>query len=316
MTTTANDTLDRLFAEANVVHAEPLWTVMEAMVSKEPAPRAVPAIWRWETMRPLLNRAGDLVGTDLAERRVFMLINPALKAPHTTDTIYAGLQLIRPGEVARAHKHTSFALRFIIEGTGAFTAVGGEKVTMERGDLVLTPTWEFHDHGNESNEQMIWLDGLDLPLLHLMPLNFGQQYSAQQYPSTPATGPSHLRYPWPEMQAQLDAVPGPFAEIDYVHRKTGGAISATMGASALRIDAGTTSGPVRETASGVYHVYQGRGSTTIGDKTISWQQGDTFCIPLWTPYEHRAETATYLFRYDDRPLLRAMSWYQTAKTIA
>ena len=315
MTTTAHDTLDRLFAEAKVVHAEPLWTVMEAMVSREPAARAVPAIWRWETLRPLLNRAGDLVGTDLAERRVFMLINPALKAPHTTDTIYAGLQLIRPGEVARAHKHTAFALRFIIEGTGAFTAVGGEKVIMERGDLVLTPTWEFHDHGNESSEPMIWLDGLDLPLLHLMPLNFGAQYHAQQYPSTPATGPSRLRYPWPEMQAQLDAAPGPFAEIDYVHRETGGPISATMGASALRIDAGATSGSVRETASGVYHVYQGRGSTQIGDRAIAWQQGDTFCIPLWTPYEHRAETAAYLFRYDDRPLLRAMSWYQTADTI-
>src|ERR1017187_9104711 len=128
MTGIANDTLDRLFAEAHAVHADPLWTVMEAMVPREPVPKAVPAIRRWETMRPLLNRAGDLVGTDLAERRVFMLINPALKAPHTTDTIYAGLQLIRPGEVARAHKHTSFALRFIVEGSGAFTAVGGEQV--------------------------------------------------------------------------------------------------------------------------------------------------------------------------------------------
>lgn len=316
MTTTASDSLERLFAEAGVVHAEPLWTVMEAMVSKEPHARAVPAIWRWETMRPLLNRAGELVGTDLAERRVFMLINPALKAPHTTDTIYAGLQLIRPGEVARAHKHTAFALRFIIEGHGAFTAVGGEKVVMERGDVVLTPTWEFHDHGNESNEPMIWLDGLDLPLLHLMPLNFGQQYKDSQYPSTPAVGASRLRYPWPEMQTRLDAVAGPFAEIDYVHRGTGGPIAATMGASALRIDAGATSGQIRETASGIYHVYEGRGSTKVGDQTIAWKQGDTFCIPLWTPYEHRADEKSYLFRFDDRPLLRAMNWYQTAATIA
>ena len=107
MTTTANDTLDRLFAEANVVHAEPLWTVMEAMVSKEPVPRAVPAIWRWETMKPLLERAGDLVGTEQAERRVFMLINPALKAPHTTDTVYAGLQLIRRGSRARPQARPS-----------------------------------------------------------------------------------------------------------------------------------------------------------------------------------------------------------------
>ena len=187
---------------------------------------------------------------------------------------------------------------------------------MERGDLVLTPSSEFHDHGNESNEPMIWLDGLDLPLMHLMPLNFSQPYHQQQYPSKPAAGLSRLRYPWPEMQAQLDAVAGPFAEIDYVHRETGGAISATMGASALRIDAGATSGKIRETASGVYHVYSGSGSTKAGDQTIAWKQGDTFCIPLWTPYEHRADAQTYLFRFDDRPLLRAMGWYQTAATIA
>lgn len=309
MTTVANDSLERLFGEAASEHAEPLWTVMEAMVSKEPAAKAVPELWRWDTLRPLLNRAGELVGTDLAERRVFMLINPALKAPFTTDTLYAGLQLIRPGEVARAHKHTAFALRFIVEGRGAFTAVGGEKVTMERGDLVLTPTFEFHDHGNESREPMIWLDGLDLPLLHLMPLNFAEPYAELQYPSAPAEGPSRLRYPWAEMQPRLDAAPGGFAEIEYVHRETGGPIAPTTGASALRIDPGASSGTVRESACGVYHVFEGEGSTVAGDRTLRWKQGDTFCIPLWTPYAHRAETKSYLFRYDDKPLLRAMQWY-------
>jgi gentisate 1,2-dioxygenase len=313
MTTVANDSLERLFAEASVHHADPLWTVMEAMVPKEPVPKAVPTIWEWETMRPLLNRAGDLVGTDLAERRVFMLINPNLKAPFTTDTLYAGLQLIRPGEVARAHKHTAFALRFIVEGHGAFTAVGGEKVTMERGDLVLTPTFEFHDHGNESSEQMIWLDGLDLPLLHLMPVNFAQPYHDLQYPSTPAVGPSRLRYPWAEMQPRLDAAPGSFVELDYTHRTAGGPISATTGASALRIDAGATSGSIQETACGIYHVYEGSGSTVVGDRTLHWKQGDTFCIPMWMPYEHRGNEKSYLFRYHDKPLLDAMQWYATAR---
>ena len=311
MTVTTADSLANLFADAHVQHADPLWTVMDAMVSHEPQPHAVPNVWRWDVMKALLDRAGDLVGTDEAERRVFMLINPALKAPHTTDTLYAGLQLIRPGEIARAHKHTSFALRFIIEGAGAFTAVGGEKVTMERGDLVLTPSSEFHDHGNESNEQMIWLDGLDLPLLHMMPLNFAQAYHAQQYPSTPATSASRLRYPWPEMHAKLAAAPGPYAEIEYAHRGHGGAISATIGASAIRIDANATSGRIRETAGGIYHVIEGSGSTTIGSTTIDWKRGDTFCIPLWTPYEHRSNENTFLFRFDDRPILRVLGWYRS-----
>jgi gentisate 1,2-dioxygenase len=306
MTATAHDALDRLFAEARGEHADPLWTVM---VPHEPAPRAVANVWRWDVMKPLLERAGELVGTEQAERRVFMLINPALQAPYTTDTLYAGLQLIRPGEVARAHKHTSFALRFIVEGGGAFTAVGGEKVTMERGDLVLTPSFEFHDHGNASNRPMIWLDGLDLPLLHLIPVNFAQAYRERQYPSAPGPVPSRLRYPWAEMQTRLDAASGPFVLCDYAQRETGGPISPTIGASALRIDAGATSGRIRETTGGIYHVYEGSGSTRVGDRTLAWTRGDTFCIPLWTPYEHRAAERSYLFRFDDRPVHDALGWY-------
>src|SRR3979411_519804 len=112
----ATDSLDRLFSEAAAHGAQPLWTMMEAMVPPHPQPKAVPHVWRYAALRPFLERSGDLVGTQDGERRAAMLITPALKPPQTTDTLYAGLQLIRPGEVARAHRHIAFALRFIIEG--------------------------------------------------------------------------------------------------------------------------------------------------------------------------------------------------------
>lgn len=131
-------------------HVGPLWKAMEAMVPPRPAPRAAVARWRYgEELRPLLLRAGRLVGTDEAERRVLMLVNPAMRAPHTTDTLYAGLQLIQPGETARAHRHTAFALRFVVEGERGFTAVGGRRVAMRRGDVILTPSWDWHDHGHD-----------------------------------------------------------------------------------------------------------------------------------------------------------------------
>lgn len=131
-------------------HVGPLWKAMEAMVPPRPAPRAAVARWRYgEELRPLLLRAGRLVGTDEAERRVLMLVNPAMRAPHTTDTLYAGLQLILPGETARAHRHTAFALRFVVEGERGFTAVGGRRVAMRRGDVILTPSWDWHDHGHD-----------------------------------------------------------------------------------------------------------------------------------------------------------------------
>lgn len=130
-------------------HVAPLWTVMGAMVPPRPAPKTAVATWRYEDVRPLLLRAGELVRASEAERRVLMLVNPGLRAPYTTDTLYTGLQCILPGETAPAHRHTAFALRFIVEGEGGFTAVGGRKVRMRRGDVVLTPSWQWHDHGHE-----------------------------------------------------------------------------------------------------------------------------------------------------------------------
>lgn len=130
----------------------PLWTVMGAMVPPRPAPRAAVAAWKYDEARPLLLRAGAVVDAREAERRVLMLVNPALRAPYTTDTLYAGLQLILPGETAPAHRHTAFALRFVVEGARGFTAVGGRKVFMSRGDVILTPSWDWHDHGHEGGQ--------------------------------------------------------------------------------------------------------------------------------------------------------------------
>ena len=127
----------------------PLWTVMSAMVPPAPNPKTTVAAWKYKDIRPLLLEAGRLVAADEAERRVLMLVNPKMRAPYTTDTIYAGLQLILPGETAPAHRHTAFALRFIMEGERGFTTVGGRKVTMRRGDVILTPSWQWHDHGHE-----------------------------------------------------------------------------------------------------------------------------------------------------------------------
>jgi gentisate 1,2-dioxygenase len=310
----ANDTLEELFQNAAERAANPLWVVMEAVNPPEPSPKAIPHVWRYREMRPLLERAGRLVDTERAERRVFMLINPGIaKLPYTTDTLYAGLQLILPGEVARAHRHVAFALRFIIEGGNAYTAVGGEKVLMNPGDLVLTPSFEYHDHGNETQTPMIWLDGLDVPLYQWLPVHFTNPYNDKQYPSEPAPRDSRLLYPWAEMQRALDAQSGSFAAQRYVHRTTGGEISATIGAAAERVDRGTSAPRRRETASSIYHVYAGRGKTRIGNESIAWERNDTFAIPAWFPFEHvnTGDETAYLFRYDDRPLLESMAVYRT-----
>jgi gentisate 1,2-dioxygenase len=307
------DSLDQLFQEAVVEHAEPLWPLLGEVSPPFPTAKAAAFVWSYERLRPFCERAARLVGTDLAERRVFMLINPKLKAPFTTDTLYAGLQTILPGEVARAHRHSPFALRFIIEGERGFTAVEGEKVMMQRGDLVLTPAWEWHDHGNEGDVPMIWLDGLDLPLWQVMPSNFTEHYEGLRYPSELLRGESNRRYPWDEMQAKLDAASGPVAHERYLMRSGGDDISKTIGASAYRLDAGAHTEPFRETASAVMHAYEGSGRTRVGDALLEWKQGDTFSVPAWQTvvHENTGDGTAYLFRFDDRPLMQNLAAYRS-----
>ena len=157
---------------------------------------------------------------------------------------------------------------------------------------------------------MVWLDGLDLPVYQFFPANFAQPYSSEQYPSEPAPPDSHLKYPWSEMQARLDAEDDPFVTADYLHKQTGGPISRVIGAAAERIAAKASSPQRRETAGVVYHVYEGRGKTHVGGATLEWEQGDTFCVPSWMPYRHEAQRDAYLFRYDDRPVLDAIGAYR------
>ena len=166
-------------------HLAPLWEVMADLVTPTPSTPAVAARWRFADVRPFLLRAGELITAKEAERRVLILENPALPGQSAiTHTLYAGLQLILPGEVAPAHRHSQAALRFIMEGDGAHTIVDGRRAEMHVGDLILTPSWVWHSHGNDTSEPMIWLDGLDVPLVSALDASF----SERERVSGPPTG--------------------------------------------------------------------------------------------------------------------------------
>lgn len=142
---------------------------------------------------------------------------PTKDAPYTTDTLYAGLQLVMPNETAKAHRHVAFAMRFIIEGTGGFTAVHGRRIKMQRGDVILTPTWNWHDHGNDASGPMIWLDGLDLPNFQHFPVHFVEQYQDPRYPAQDVdTSKSPLVFPWSRMKKALDEIGGEYAMLRYL----------------------------------------------------------------------------------------------------
>src|SRR5262250_1976237 len=165
------------YARLQAKSAAPLWEVLSDIVRKDPRTSVQAALWRYDDMRPFISEAGRIIAAEEAERRVLILENPGLQGmSRITQSLYAGLQLILPGEIAHSHRHTASALRFILEGTGAYTSVDGERLTMKPGDFILTPFWSFHDHGNPGAEPVVWLDGLDIPTVNMFDTSFFEKH--------------------------------------------------------------------------------------------------------------------------------------------
>lgn len=344
MTTRATDktALQQLFDTIRPLSLAPLWTRYRQMLTPTPQGKARPHLWRYAELRPHLMRAGELVSTAEAERRVLMLLNPGLEGTAAiTPTLFAGMQLILPGEIARAHRHTPSALRIIVEGHGAYTAVDGERCYMDPGDLILTPSWSWHDHGNETSEPMIWLDGLDLPMITALDAIFTEHAAQDQHGITkpddvstrlfhqpglrpPAAADSGLsspllNYKWTRTAEALAALPDSAATLyddlllAYTNPHTGGPIMPTMGCTAQLFRPGVHTKAHRHASSSVYLVIEGTGYSVMDGQRFDWEQGDVFTIPSWVCHEHanasRSATAA-LFAFSDAPVMHALGLYR------
>src|SRR5438067_11434254 len=173
----------------------PLWEVLHALIPNEPATRCKPYLWKYKDVRPYITEAGKLITAKEAIRRVLVLENPGMRGESCiTQSLYAGLQLILPGEIAPSHRHSQSALRFIVEGSGAYTAVDGERSTMLPGDFIITPSWTYHDHGNPGSDPVVWMDGLDIPLVNTFDSSFAEHYPEENQPLLRPEGDALARY--------------------------------------------------------------------------------------------------------------------------
>ena len=152
----------------------PLWTEIGDLMPAHPRSKALPHRWRWDALRALAARAGELVPVGRGgERRAIALANPGLGGrPFATPTLWAAIQYLLPGENAPEHRHTQHAFRFVLEGEGVWTVVGGDPVAMRRGDFLPQAGWNWHAHHNATSEPMAWIDGLDIPLQYITEAQF------------------------------------------------------------------------------------------------------------------------------------------------
>jgi gentisate 1,2-dioxygenase len=343
----ARSLLQALYAEMAPQHLYPLWEVLHALVTPTPTSPALPHLWHYDAARAHLLRAGDLITAEQAERRVLILENPGMPGSSAvTTSLYAGLQLILPGEVAPCHRHTQCALRFVMEGDGAFTALDGEKAVMRPFDLVLTPNWQWHDHGNTSGRPMIWLDGLDIPTVRHFAASFAERlpdgamahaetappgdtaarYGRNLRPfagSTAARRPAALplfHYPYAEWRESLAAMaragdPDPHLghALEFLNPADGGPVMPTIAAHVRLLPKGFATRPRRATDATVLVVVEGEGRATVGEQHFALAPRDLLVVPSWATLRLEATSELVLFGYSDAAAQQKLGLWREAR---
>lgn len=334
--------LEALYAEMAPANLTPLWESLAQLVPKRPQSSAVVHRWSYDQARDYLIRAGDLISAEQAERRVLILENPGLQGLSSiTPSLYAGLQLILPGEIAPAHRHTQCALRFVLEGEGAFTALDGEKAIMRPFDLVLTPGWQWHDHGNPSDRPMIWLDGLDIPTVRHFDAGFAESFPEKAHPETAPPGdtlarygrnlrpvrgstadrrPAHqplFHYPYADWRPALDAMAGAATidphlghALEFLNPADGGPVMPTIAAQVRLLPTGFETRARRSTDGTVFVVVEGRGWAVVEGREIVLEPRDILVVPSWRELRLGAADDLVLFSYSDRAAQEKLNLYK------
>jgi gentisate 1,2-dioxygenase len=328
----------------------PLWLSLSSLVTSQPASACRPASWAFTEIRAAMLEAGGLITAKEAERRVLVLENPGLRGQSriTTD-LYAGVQLVLPGELAPAHRHAQSALRFVLEGGGAHTAVDGERTVMHEGDFIITPPMAWHEHSNETDTPILWLDGLDIPVVQFVDASFAEHahdhdhdehddHDEHEQPISRPEGDSAARfgsnllpidyrataaspvfnYPYARSRETLERMrradawdPCHGLKMRYVNPATGGYPLATIAAFIQLLPKGFSSAPYRSTDATVFVAVEGKGRARIGpDFVVEWQPRDIFVVPSWKPVTHEVIEDAVLFSFSDRPIQEALHLFR------
>lgn len=321
-------------------HLTPLWEVLHSLVPDQPQGPCVPAGWRYRDLRPHLMEAGQLVTAKEAERRVLILENPGLRGQSCiTQSLYAGLQLLLPGEIAPSHRHTQSALRLVLEGEGAYTAVGGERTQMQPGDFVITPAMSWHDHGNPGDAPVVWLDGLDIPLVRFLDAGFAEKYPDDSHPASrpegdalahfganlapidyqpPAVGASPVfNYRYSTTRSTLTRV-GRGGAIDTCHGyamrflnpTTGAHPIPTIAAFVQLLPARFSGRPYRATDGRIFCCLDGEGRVEADNWSFEFSARDVFVVPSWTPFALHSKSEAIVFSFSDRPVQQMLGLWR------
>ncbi len=336
-----------LYRNFDAADMAPLWTQRDNLMPEHPQPLARAAVWRWSTLYPLAERAGELVPVGRGgERRAIALRNPGLAPePYATPTLWAAIQYLGPREIAPAHRHTQTAFRFVVQGEGVWTNVEGDEVAMRRGDLLLTPSWHFHEHHNTTDHPMAWIDGLDIPLISQLDASFFEfgpdalgskatphasrneriwGHAGLRPIGAPAAAASPLlAYRWEHTDAALTAqlevaaagqdgaLLGPgHAAVRYINPSTGLDALRTIRTEMHRLVAGSSTRATRAVGSSVWQIFDGHAVVELDGIPHELGPGDLFAVPSWCALRITARGSVDAFRFGDDPVYEALGLHR------
>lgn len=319
--------LKQLYAAFERELLVPLWTGISDLMPEQPHSKATPHLWRWDRLRELAGKAGELVPVGRGgERRAIGLANPSLGGhPYATPTLWAAIQYLMPGENAPVHRHTQNAFRFVVEGEGVWTVVNGDAIRMSRGDFLPQAGWNWHAHYNAATAPFAWIDGLDIPFSYYTESQFFElseepvRPTGEQRPrfsraerlwghvglqplgvrGDPAATPL-LAYRWDatdhalaeQLALERDGFavtvsPG-HAAVRYANPVSGGDVMPTIRVEMHRLNPDATFEQTQEVGSSVYQVFDGSGEVRVGNHHWQVAHGDMFAVPSWVPFSAHA----------------------------
>lgn len=347
-----NDALERdtLSQDAKALNIVQFWEQRADIELLQPRSRARPHRWNWTDIEPRLRVASRTVPIEECERRALVFKNPGIPdKPYITNTIFAAYSLYNPGERAPVHRHTPSASRFVLQGDGGFTVVEGEKLPMERGDLVITPHGTWHDHGNDGKEAVIWVDVLDVPLVeslnatmfefdyreagekrslqsHTVPVGHSQNLYAAggvkplfvEHRRSANEHSPMFSYKWRDTRQALERMaayegsPADGIIIEYVDPTNGGPVMPTMSFRAQMLRPGETTKWRRRTASSMYCVLEGEGRVEFEKETLDWRRNDVFAVPgwHWSRLVNTTAAPVFLYSVNDVPTMSKLGLFR------
>lgn len=229
-------------------------------------------------------------------------------------------------------------MRFVIDGSGAYTTVDGERTTMEEGDFVVTPPGAWHDHGNPSDRPMIWLDGLDIPMVQFFDASFFERHPQEEQPLTREPGDSLARYganmlpvdfddrrpvspifsyPYARSREALERMrrqdewdPCHGLKLRYIDPKSGDFAMPTIAPFLQLLPKGFRTARYRSTDATVFTPVEGHGRSVIDGQAFEWGPRDIFVVPSWRTVRHEADSDAVLFSFSDRVVQQRLGLFR------